>query len=78
MNQLHTDLNSGLTDPVIEEQLWEVQRVVTQLKRKVRTIGRILQSKYNDNLDANDDDNGGDDNKLKKNSYYSNYDNNNM
>jgi len=35
LNALHEELNSGVKDPEKEEQLWEVQRVVTQLKRKV-------------------------------------------
>ena len=35
LNQLHARLNAGRADPQTEEQLWEVQRVVTQLKRKV-------------------------------------------
>ena len=35
LNQLHARLNAGRADPLTEEQLWEVQRVVTQLKRKV-------------------------------------------
>ena len=35
LNELHEDLLKGKKDPAKEEQLWEVQRVVTQLKRKV-------------------------------------------
>ncbi len=35
LNQLHEDLTKA-KDPRKEEQLWEVQRMVTQLKRKVR------------------------------------------
>ena len=34
LNALHQELH-GIEDPEKEEQLWEVQRVVTQLKRKV-------------------------------------------
>jgi len=34
LNELHEDLLKGKKDPAKEEQLWEVQRVVTQLKRK--------------------------------------------
>ncbi|XP_064471105.1 ralA-binding protein 1-like isoform X2 [Ornithodoros turicata] len=34
LSEIHTQLNAGLRDPQKEEQLWEVQRVVTQLKRK--------------------------------------------
>ncbi|XP_041374372.1 ralA-binding protein 1-A-like isoform X2 [Gigantopelta aegis] len=36
LSQLHEELNAGVKDPVKEEQLWEVQRVVTQLKRKIK------------------------------------------
>ena len=35
LNALHAEINAGCTDEEKEEQLWEVQRVVTQLKRKV-------------------------------------------
>ncbi|CAG5120617.1 unnamed protein product, partial [Candidula unifasciata] len=43
LNQLHTELNSGRKDPVIEEQLWEVQRVVTQLKRKIKMAKKNVE-----------------------------------
>ncbi|KAK7096270.1 ralA-binding protein 1-like [Littorina saxatilis] len=36
LNQLHARLNAGRADQDDEEQLWEVQRVVTQLKRKIK------------------------------------------
>lgn len=36
LNNLHAELNTGVRDPEKEEKLWEIQRVVTQLKRKVR------------------------------------------
>ncbi|KAL8580758.1 hypothetical protein ACOMHN_018430 [Nucella lapillus] len=36
LNQLHGHLNAGRADPRTEDQLWEVQRVVTQLKRKIK------------------------------------------
>ncbi|XP_076463673.1 uncharacterized protein LOC143295884 isoform X2 [Babylonia areolata] len=36
LNQLHGQLNAGRGDPHTEDQLWEVQRVVTQLKRKIK------------------------------------------
>lgn len=38
LNQLHARLNAGHGDISTEEQLWEVQRVVTQLKRKVSAL----------------------------------------
>lgn len=39
LNEIHAELNAGLRDPQKEEQLWEVQRVVTQLKRKEDAAG---------------------------------------
>nr|XP_022311939.1 ralA-binding protein 1-like [Crassostrea virginica] len=36
LNALHAEINAGCTDEEKEEQLWEVQRVVTQLKRKIK------------------------------------------
>lgn len=39
LSEIHAELNAGLRDPQKEEQLWEVQRVVTQLKRKEDVIG---------------------------------------
>lgn len=36
LNQLHEELAAGTGDPEKEEQIWEVQRVCTQLKRKVK------------------------------------------
>lgn len=35
LNALHAEINAGSTDQEKEELLWEVQRIVTQLKRKV-------------------------------------------
>lgn len=35
LNQLHEELAAGKADTEKEEQIWEVQRVCTQLKRKV-------------------------------------------
>lgn len=35
LNNLHAELNTGVRDEEKEEKLWEIQRVVTQLKRKV-------------------------------------------
>ena len=51
LNQLHEEL-AGKADPEKEEQIWEVQRVCTQLKRKVilidfsLTVRRQLQYSY--------------------------------
>ncbi|GIY51413.1 ralA-binding protein 1-A [Caerostris extrusa] len=41
LNILHAELNTGIRDEQKEEKLWEVQRVVTQLKRKLRFLRQI-------------------------------------
>ncbi|KAG8176502.1 hypothetical protein JTE90_006339 [Oedothorax gibbosus] len=41
LNILHAELNTGLRDEQKEEKLWEVQRVVTQLKRKLRFLRQV-------------------------------------
>ncbi|KAH8265606.1 hypothetical protein KR038_011603 [Drosophila bunnanda] len=36
--QIHSEMNAGFITKKREEQLWEVQRIITQLKRKLRTF----------------------------------------
>lgn len=36
--QIHSECNAGFVTKKREEQLWEVQRIITQLKRKLRTF----------------------------------------
>ncbi|XP_058449995.1 ralA-binding protein 1 [Malaya genurostris] len=36
--QIHTEMNAGFVTKKREEQLWEVQRIITQLKRKLRSF----------------------------------------
>ncbi|XP_055882821.1 ralA-binding protein 1-like [Biomphalaria glabrata] len=43
LNQLHAEVNSGREDEMTVEQLWEVQRVVTQLKRKIKTAKKNVE-----------------------------------
>lgn len=38
LNQIHSEMNAGYVTKKREEQLWEVQRIITQLKRKLRTF----------------------------------------
>ncbi|XP_037035910.1 ralA-binding protein 1 isoform X2 [Bradysia coprophila] len=38
LNQIHAEMNAGFVTKKREEQLWEVQRIITQLKRKLRTF----------------------------------------
>uniref|UniRef100_A0A8C4N9B2 Dinitrophenyl S-glutathione ATPase n=1 Tax=Eptatretus burgeri TaxID=7764 RepID=A0A8C4N9B2_EPTBU len=40
LNRLHHDLQGGVKDPSKEERLWEVQRILTALKRKLREVKR--------------------------------------
>lgn len=40
LNQIHSEMNSGFVSKKREEQLWEVQRIITQLKRKLKTFER--------------------------------------
>ncbi|CAG0882299.1 unnamed protein product [Cyprideis torosa] len=44
LNQLHAELNAGRVNRRKEEQLWEVQRILTQLKRQVRLSLKSLTS----------------------------------
>ncbi|XP_036342579.1 ralA-binding protein 1-like [Rhagoletis pomonella] len=36
--QIHAEMNAGFVSKKREEQLWEVQRIITQLKRKLRSF----------------------------------------
>ncbi|XP_023296596.2 ralA-binding protein 1 isoform X1 [Lucilia cuprina] len=38
LNQIHSEMNAGFVSKKREEQLWEVQRIITQLKRKLKTF----------------------------------------
>lgn len=49
LNNLHAELNTGVRDQEKEEKLWEIQRVVTQLKRKLRFL-RQVQEASNSNV----------------------------
>ncbi|XP_014667813.1 PREDICTED: ralA-binding protein 1-A-like [Priapulus caudatus] len=45
LNQLHAEINAGNTSKQKEELLWEIQRIVTQLKRKLRVAKRVADIK---------------------------------
>ncbi|XP_017074721.2 ralA-binding protein 1 [Drosophila eugracilis] len=51
LNQIHSEMNAGFITKKREEQLWEVQRIITQLKRKLRTFEK-KQEKSVDELDT--------------------------
>jgi len=50
LNQIHSEMNAGFITKKREEQLWEVQRIITQLKRKLRTFEK-KQEKSVEELD---------------------------
>ena len=46
LNCLHRDLQAGVKDLSKEERLWEVQRILTALKRKLREAKRQVGSAW--------------------------------
>ncbi|XP_054263725.1 ralA-binding protein 1 [Macrosteles quadrilineatus] len=44
LGQLHNEMLAGLCSKSREEQLWEVQRIITQLKRKLRVLERSAET----------------------------------
>ncbi|XP_063703915.1 ralA-binding protein 1 [Culicoides brevitarsis] len=44
LNQIHAEMHAGFVTKKREEQLWEVQRIITQLKRKLRTFDKKTDS----------------------------------
>ncbi|KAH8311820.1 hypothetical protein KR044_008185 [Drosophila immigrans] len=51
LSQIHSEMNAGFISKKREEQLWEVQRIITQLKRKLRSCEK-KQEKSIDELDS--------------------------
>ncbi|XP_072020252.1 LOW QUALITY PROTEIN: uncharacterized protein [Amphiura filiformis] len=45
LNKMHDDLQKGVANKSTEDELWEVQRVVTQLKRKLRVSRRVSETR---------------------------------
>lgn len=41
LSQIHMQMNAGFVTKSREEQLWEVQRMITQLKRKYKTVQKL-------------------------------------
>ncbi|XP_053694277.1 ralA-binding protein 1 isoform X2 [Sabethes cyaneus] len=53
--QIHAEMNAGFVTKKREEQLWEVQRIITQLKRKLRVFEKKsdgLQKSLDDTVDG--------------------------
>lgn len=51
LNQIHSEMNAGFVSKKREEQLWEVQRIITQLKRKLKSFEK-KQDKSMEELDV--------------------------
>ncbi|XP_067140765.1 ralA-binding protein 1 isoform X2 [Centruroides vittatus] len=56
LNELHAELNAGLRDKQKEEQLWEIQRIVTQLKRKLRFLKQVQDKQVRSSVVNAEDD----------------------
>ncbi|KAJ8036478.1 RalA-binding protein 1 [Holothuria leucospilota] len=56
LNKMHEDLNKGVASHGTEEELWEVQRIVTQIKRKLRKAKSLIRqaAKKKEEDEAND------------------------
>lgn len=53
LSQIHSEMNSGFVTKRREEQLWEVQRIITQLKRKLRQVDKVdTQKSIEDTVDS--------------------------
>ncbi|KRX53872.1 RalA-binding protein 1-A, partial [Trichinella sp. T9] len=50
LSHLHDEINSGINDPQKEEQLWDVQRLVTQLKRELKSLKKKNIDAFNELL----------------------------
>ncbi|XP_041982775.1 ralA-binding protein 1 isoform X2 [Aricia agestis] len=43
LSQIHAEMHAGFTSPASDHRLWEAQRIVTQLKRKLRTLQKSVE-----------------------------------
>ncbi|XP_028160375.1 ralA-binding protein 1-like [Ostrinia furnacalis] len=43
LNQIHAEMHAGFITPARDQQLWEGQRLVTQLKRKLRSVQKSAE-----------------------------------
>lgn len=53
--QIHAEMHAGFVTKKREEQLWEVQRIITQLKRKLRSFDKkndVMQKSVEDGLES--------------------------
>ncbi|CAH2095250.1 unnamed protein product [Euphydryas editha] len=43
LNQIHAEMHAGFITSARDQQLWEAQRIVTQLKRKLRSVQKSVE-----------------------------------
>ncbi|XP_076165192.1 ral interacting protein isoform X2 [Ptiloglossa arizonensis] len=58
LSQIHMQMNAGFVTKTREEQLWEVQRMITQLKRKYKTVQKLegaTQKSLDEDVKSNDE-----------------------
>ncbi|XP_012260197.2 ralA-binding protein 1 [Athalia rosae] len=58
LSQIHMQMNAGFVTKLREEQLWEVQRLITQLKRKYKTLQKLeglAQKSLEEDLKSSDE-----------------------
>ncbi|XP_034948466.1 ralA-binding protein 1 [Chelonus insularis] len=58
LSQIHMQMNDGFVTKAREEQLWEVQRLITQLKRKYKTVQKLegqAQKSLDEEVKGNDE-----------------------
>ncbi|XP_063980020.1 ralA-binding protein 1 [Diachasmimorpha longicaudata] len=59
--QIHMQMNAGFVTKSREEQLWEVQRIITQLKRKYKIVQKLegqAQKSLDEDTKSNDENHG--------------------
>lgn len=59
--QIHMQMNDGFVTKSREEQLWEVQRIITQLKRKYKIVQKLegqIQKSLDEDTKSNDESHG--------------------
>ncbi|XP_008547305.1 ralA-binding protein 1 [Microplitis demolitor] len=61
LEQIHMQMNAGFVTKSREEMLWEVQRIITQLKRKFKKVQKLegnLQKSLDDEVKSSDENHG--------------------
>lgn len=56
LSQIHNEMNVGCISKEREEKLWEVQRIITQLKRKIKTVQKMKNSSEKCDEDNSNED----------------------